>query len=171
METTEKIVEAYVRYIKGWATIPNIKCTGQFEIDLLAIDPKTLKKYHIESSISISGGFSRLTTKPFSTEQLKERAQQAEQRRTIGYFAQRKFGAPEVIAKLEQYGFKHGQYEKIVVTWGWTAEAEIEAEHQGIKLWDFKQLITDIAGESGRSKTYYTDDTLRTLQLSAKATG
>ena len=22
METTEKIVEAYVRYVKGWATIP-----------------------------------------------------------------------------------------------------------------------------------------------------
>jgi len=37
METTEKIVEAYVRYVKDWATIPNIKCKGQFEIDLLAI--------------------------------------------------------------------------------------------------------------------------------------
>jgi hypothetical protein len=34
METTEKIVEAYVRYVCGWATIPNIKC-GQYEIDLL----------------------------------------------------------------------------------------------------------------------------------------
>jgi hypothetical protein len=34
METTEKIVEAYVRYVKRWATIPNIKCDGQFEIDL-----------------------------------------------------------------------------------------------------------------------------------------
>ena len=41
METTEKIIEAYVRYIMGWATIPNIKCKGQYEIDLLAIDPKT----------------------------------------------------------------------------------------------------------------------------------
>jgi hypothetical protein len=39
METTEKIVEAYVRYIKGWATIPNIRCEGQHEIDLMAIDP------------------------------------------------------------------------------------------------------------------------------------
>lgn len=39
METTETIVEAYVRYIKGWATIPNIKCSSQLEIDLLAIVP------------------------------------------------------------------------------------------------------------------------------------
>ena len=38
METTERIVEAYVRYVKGWATIPNIKCERNREIDLLAID-------------------------------------------------------------------------------------------------------------------------------------
>ena len=43
METTERIVEAYVRYIKGWATIPNIRCGGQLEIDLLAIDPALLR--------------------------------------------------------------------------------------------------------------------------------
>jgi hypothetical protein len=55
METTEKIVEAYVRYVKRWATIPNITCAGQFEIDLLAIDPVGLERYHIESGVSVSG--------------------------------------------------------------------------------------------------------------------
>lgn len=62
METTEKIVEAYVRYVKGWFTIPNIKCDGQMEIDLLAVDassPKGIKRYHIESGVSISGSYSR----------------------------------------------------------------------------------------------------------------
>ena len=71
METTEKIVEAYVRYIKGWFTIPNIKCKGQFEIDLLAVDPSNgegIHRYHVESGVSISGTFSHLTNKPFSTE-------------------------------------------------------------------------------------------------------
>ena len=53
METTEKIVESYVRYVRGWATIPNIKCPGQYEIDLLAIDPLNLGRYHIESGVSI----------------------------------------------------------------------------------------------------------------------
>jgi hypothetical protein len=52
METTEKIVEAYVRHVKGWATISNIRCHGQYEIDLLAIDPKSLARYHIETSVS-----------------------------------------------------------------------------------------------------------------------
>ena len=45
METTERIVEAYVRYVKGWATIPNIPCKGQFEIDLLAVDPVSLDRF------------------------------------------------------------------------------------------------------------------------------
>ena len=37
METTERIVEAYVRYVKGWATIPNVRCGGQNEIDLIVM--------------------------------------------------------------------------------------------------------------------------------------
>jgi hypothetical protein len=44
METTEKILESYVRYVRRWATIPNVKCGGQHEIDLLAIDPVTHDK-------------------------------------------------------------------------------------------------------------------------------
>ena len=74
METTEKIVESYCRYVKGWLTLPNVKCEGQYEIDLLAIDPKSSKRpnrYHIESGVSISGSFSKLTAKPFSADDLK----------------------------------------------------------------------------------------------------
>ena len=86
METTERIVEAYVRYVKGWFTIPNIKCKGQMEIDLLAVDisnPKNISRYHIESGVSISGAYSKLTNKPFSQDDLKERVKQAGQRRTL----------------------------------------------------------------------------------------
>ena len=61
METTERVVESYVRYVKGWATIPNIRCPRQLEIDLLAIDPVNGQRYHIETSVSISSGFSKLT--------------------------------------------------------------------------------------------------------------
>ncbi|MCK4305005.1 MAG: hypothetical protein KAY24_12275 [Candidatus Eisenbacteria sp.] len=76
METTEKIVEAYVRYVKGWFTLPNIKCEGQYEIDLLAVDSsktRGLRRYHIESGISISGSYSQLTKKPYSAKDLKKR--------------------------------------------------------------------------------------------------
>lgn len=168
METTEKIVEAYVRYVKRWATIPNIKCPGQYEIDLLAIDPKTNERAHIESGVSISGGFSSLTTKPFSAVDLKIRVKQSGQRRTLGYFIERKFAAPGILQTLEKYGFKPGKYKKIIVTWDATESAKEEALKSGIELWFFPQIITEITEQFKEKKTYFTDDTLRTLHLYAK---
>ncbi len=169
METTEKIVEAYCRYIKGWATIPNIKCSGQYEIDLVAIDPVGLKRYHIETGVSISASYSKLTAKPFSPKDLKVRVKTAGQRRTVGYFSERKFGAEEVFRKLQEYGFEKGQYSKVIVTWGWTDEAKAEADNSGITLWDFRELLRDIGEVFSDVRTYFTDDTLRTLQLFAKS--
>jgi len=69
METTEKIVESYCRHVKGWFTISNVKCSGQYEVDLLAVDASSdadIKRYHIECGVSISGGYSKLTGKEFS---------------------------------------------------------------------------------------------------------
>jgi hypothetical protein len=172
METTEKIVESYCRYVKGWFTISNIKCSGQYEIDLLAVDVSSggnVKRYHVECGVSISGPFSKLTAEEFSTEKLKVRVKQAGQRRTIGYFIERKFGLKEVSGTLEEYGFKSGNYEKVIVTWGWTAEAKQVADHEGIILWDFRNLLNEIAETCRNKKTYFTDDTLRTIQLMEKS--
>lgn len=121
METTEKIVESYCRYVKQWFTIPNIKCKGQYEVDLLAVDTsssKELRRYHVECGVSISGSYSKLTDKPFSTEHLKIRVKQAGQRRTLGYFIERKFELPQVLSEIRKYGFVPGNYERIIVTWG-----------------------------------------------------
>lgn len=169
METTEKIVEAYVRYVKRCATIPTIKCTGQYEIDLLAINPTTLERYHVESGISISGGFSKLTNEPYSREELKIRVKQAGQRRTLGYFIQRKFGSPQIAETLAQYGFKPGEYKKVIVSWGWTEDAATAAREQGIQLWDFRKIVVQIAEAFQDSRSYFTDDTMRTIQLYVKA--
>ena len=152
METTEKIVEAYVRYVKGWLTIPNIKCPGQYEIDLLAIDPLSLDRYHIESGVSISGSYSKLTVKDYSDEYLKMRVKAAGQRRTLGYFAKRKFGAKPVVKTLEQYGFYAGKYTKVIVSWGWGTGVEVEADSQGIQLWDFRKILREIVKRDVRKK-------------------
>lgn len=173
VETTEKIVEAYVRYIKGWLTIPNIKCEGQLEIDLLAVDvsdPTKTGRYHIESGVSISGPFSRLTNKPFSPEELKVRVKQPSQRRTLGYFTQRKFAGPGIAEKLTGLGFVAGNYAKVVVSWGWEDDVPAAAAQAGVTLWDFKDILTEIARKSRTDRTYFTDDTMRTLQLMAMAT-
>ena len=107
METTEKIVESYCRYVKQWFTIPNIKCKGQYEIDLLAVDmTEPIGRYHIECGVSISGSYSKLTANEFSTEKLKQRVGAAGQRRTLRFFIERKFKIREVEEELEKYGFK-----------------------------------------------------------------
>ena len=173
VETTEKIVEAYVRYVKGWFTIPNIKCQGQFEIDLLAVDVATdgcICRYHVESGVSISGAYSRLTNKPFSADDLKERVKQAGQRRTLGYFTKRKFGAPEVIEKLKESGFQSGNYTKVIVSWGWDDDVPAAAKQMGVELWDFQAILQEIAEKCQSDRTYFADDTMRTLQLMAKVT-
>ena len=99
METTEKIVESYCRYVKQWFTIPNIKCKGQYEVDLLAVDttaPKRLRRYHVECGVSISGSYSKLTDKPFSPEELKVRVKAAGQRRTIGFSSTESSSCPKL---------------------------------------------------------------------------
>ena len=171
METTEKIVEAYVRYVRRWATIPNITCAGQFEIDLLAIDPISLERYHIESGVSVSGSYSALTAKPYDPGDLKIRVKIAGTRRTLGYFIERKFGSPSVIARLADYGFEPGNYSNVIVTWGWTDEAAREANAKNVMLWDFRNLIAEIAEVTRRHRSHFTDDTIRTLQLYMRALG
>jgi len=165
METTERIVEAYVRYVKGWATIPNVRCAGQNEIDLVAIDLVSLARYHIETSISISQGFRKLTAKPFDPEKVKQRVHQASQRRTVDFFVKRKFDAPTVVERLKEMGFRDNKYTRVIVTWGWTGEAADRAVEAGIELWDFRDIIREIAETIKGSRVYFSDDTFRTLNL------
>jgi hypothetical protein len=165
METTEKIIESYVRYVRRWATIPDVRCEGQYEIDLLAIDPITHEKYHIESSISASKGFSRLTAKAFDPGE--PNVHPATARRTVAYFRDKKFVGEGIASRLREYGFK--EYKKIVVTWGWTEDAKREADTAGIDLWDFRDVVGQIAAAVRDQTGYFGDDTLRTIGLYVKA--
>ena len=62
-------------------------------------------------------------------------------------------------------GFKTGNYTMVIVTWGWTDEATKEAKREGIELWDFREILEAIAGACRDSRSYFADDTLRTVQL------
>jgi hypothetical protein len=169
VETTEKIVEAYVRHVKGWATIANVRCAGQYEIDLLAIDPKDLSRYHIETSVSGAKGFSKLTAKDFDPVLLKQRVQKAKMRRTLGYFIKHKFETKQVCDKLAEYGFKPGAYTRIVVTWDSTEAARLAAKEAGIEIWSFQEMMHQVANKIRNEQSYFTDDTLRTINLFVRA--
>ena len=171
METTEKIVNSYCNYILGLATIQNIKCEGQHEIDILAVDPKKRGKnsrYHIECSVSLSG-YSKITAKPFSEEKRKQRVPAPGQRMTIGNFIERKFDNPQVLVRLGDYGFEEGKYRRVIVAMGWTDEAEERAKKAGIELWAFDDILHELAEALEGSKKYFDDDTLRTIQLFLKS--
>jgi hypothetical protein len=170
METTERIVEAYVRYVKGWATIPNIKCDGQKEIDLFAINPKTGDRYHIETTVSISQNFRALTSNEFLPGDHKVRGKAARARRTLGFFLQEKFDAPGVQKALASYGDSR-PINKIIVIWEWKPGVKEAAAEHGVELWDFRELMAQIAELGRHERTYFGDDTLRTLTLFVKALG
>jgi hypothetical protein len=168
METTEKIVEAYVRYVKGWATIPNLRCSGQKEIDLFAIDPATDERWHIETSVSISGGFSALTNEPYEPGEHKQRVKQAGARRKLGFFLAEKFSPAAITEKLCGYGCKEGEVRRAIVTWDWKPGVKEAAANLGIQLWALPDLMREIGELGADSKVYFGDDTLRTITLFVK---
>ena len=168
METTEKIVEAYVRYVRGWATIPNLRCTGQKEIDLFAIDPRTDERWHIETSVSIASSFSKLTNDPYESGEHKVRVKGATARRKLGFFLQEKFLSASVTAKLADYGCKEGGIRRAIVTWDCKQGVEEAAQAHGIEVWKLPDLMRAVANQGREGSAYFGDDTLRTITLFAR---
>jgi hypothetical protein len=54
MEPEVHIIEKYFQEVLHCFTMTNIRCKGGKEIDLLAVNPITGKRYHIESRVSTS---------------------------------------------------------------------------------------------------------------------
>ena len=74
-----------------------------------------------------------------------------------------------MLSELKKYGFNESNYSKIIVTWGWETEAKLQADDVGIVLWDFRDIMKEIAETFHETRTYFIDDTLRTIQLFMKA--
>jgi hypothetical protein len=168
VETTERIVEAYVRYVRGWATIPNLRCDGQKEIDLFAIDPVTDERWHIETSVSISSGFSALTNEPFEPGEHKQRAKAAAARRKLGFFLAEKFQPVAVEQRLSCLGCAPGKLRRAIVTWDWKAGVGEAAAAANIELWSLPALMNEIAKKAREGRAYFADDILRTIDLYAR---
>ncbi len=115
----------------------------------------------------MSGGCSRLTNKPFSTDDLKWRVQHAGQRRTRGCVTQRAFAGPGVVEELKARGFMLGSDTTVIVSWGLEEDGPTAA---GVQLWDFKDILKEIAQIGQSDRPDVADDAIRTLQLMVKAT-
>ena len=80
-----------------------------------------------------------------------------------------KFSSQGVRETLKKYGFRRGNYQKIIVTWSATEDAKKVAKKKGIEIWYFPELMKQIRDEIKGGRTYFVDDTLRTLHLFDKA--
>lgn len=170
MEASEKVVESYFRYVKGYFTIPNLRCGGQKEVDLIGMKGSavSVQRIHVEVSVVTSGAFKRLNTKPYSEANKRTRSGSASERVKIGYFVESKFNDQNVLSALKDYGFSENNYEKIIVAWDWEQAVEPIANMNGIKLLRFKDILREMLDFFGNKKSYFSDDTVRLLQLLKK---
>ena len=102
MEASEKVVESYFRYVKNYFTIPNLRCSGQKEIDLIGMREGNgqVLRIHVEVSVTTSGAYKKINSQPYSEINKKTRSGSASERVKIGYFVDSKFNDANVIASL-----------------------------------------------------------------------
>ena len=171
MEASEKVVESYFRFVKGYFTIPNLRCKGQKEVDLkgMRYNNGSIERIDVEVSMTTSGGFAKLNAKPYSHELKKTRSGSPSESVKIGYFIEEKFNHSDVIATLKDYGFEEDNYQKILVFWDWEADVESIADKYAIRLVRFNDILHEMQDKFGKETAYYSDDTVRLLQLLKKS--
>lgn len=162
MEPEVHLVEKYFQEIEHCFTMTNIHCKGRKELDVLAINPVTKKKFHIEVRITTLPSFA-LTYEDGSN------SKGMPQKKGIDYFASQKFNHPNVVEKIKEL-FGDLNYQKILVVWavnhsdasGETFRSDIY-HHYGIEILYVLEMI-QVLKERGTSKGSR-DDILRLIEL------
>ena len=157
--------------MRKYFTIPNLRCGGQKEIDLIGMRESNGKilRIHVEVSVTTSGVFKKINSQPYSEKNKKTRSGSASERVKIGYFVDSKFNDANVISSLKDYGFAGNNYEKVIVAWDWGPSVVPIAAQNGIKLLRFKEILKEMMDVFGKNRSYFSDDTVRLLQLLKKS--
>jgi hypothetical protein len=135
----------------------NIMLEGGKEIDLLAVNPVSGEKYHIEVRVTIEKAF-RIRLIDTQTKSGRKH------RRGMDTLNDIKF-KPQTVVNAIRKIFGSSKYKKVLVVWAVEEESVIEKAQSlyDIEIWK----MSDIMGELIREvKTkVYRDDVLRTIQL------
>ena len=146
-----------MQLVKRCFTMTNIMLSGGKEIDLLALDPRSGEKYHIEVRVAIGRGF-RLRMVDTQTQSGKKH------RRGMDTLNAIKFKPPVVVKAITEI-FGSPEYTKLLVVWQVEDEGVIE---QAKKVYDIEILkLSDVLNELLQKvgTRAYRDDVLRTVQL------
>jgi len=135
----------------------NIMLKGGKEIDLLAINPRTNEKFHIECRVSISKGFS-LREKDTRTRNGKKH------KIGLDTLSATKFEHPTVVAKIKEI-FGNSEYKKVLIAGFILSEEVVEKAKSiyNIEIWQISKLVDQLLLSVGSKG--HRDDILRTLQL------
>ena len=156
MEPEVHIIEKYFQTILGCLTMTNVKCAGGKEIDLLAMNPKTSDRYHVESRVSTT--FKLKGTATFN------KKTGACHKNGLDYFHKEKFEHEAVKKKISEY-FGNNDYKKILVVWSMEdiSLADFALKKYGFWVCYIDEMINDllVKGNIRGSR----DDVLRVIEL------
>lgn len=163
MEPEVHIVERYMQLVKRCLTMTNIMLEGGKEIDLLAVNPVSGEKYHIEVRVAIGRGF-RLRMIDSQTKSGRKH------RRGMDTLNEIKFSPPTVVKAIMEI-FGSSDYKKVLVVWAIEDEdlSEQAKNLYGIEVWRMADVLSELIREV-KTKAYR-DDVLRTVQLISTKVG
>jgi hypothetical protein len=153
MHPNEHLIEQYVRIVKKWFTVTNLKLPGNKEIDILALD-STGVCYHIEVEIHKTG----LQWGPEGSDGY-----------SVKEYKEKKFskGITDFIKK--EYGVE--KVKDIWVCWGVHPKkkeiAYSEANLREIEIWEFKDKVNELWERIGSA--HYGDDIIQSLSIIKEA--
>ena len=160
MEPEVHIVDRYMQLVRKCLTMTNIMLKGGKEIDLLAINPQTNEKYHIEVRIATGRGF-RLRMVDTQTRNGRKH------KRGVDTLSKTKF-EPQIVVNSVKEIFGRSDYHKVLVVWDVQNSEVIKGamDVYEIEVWKILDVISEMMKEI-KSRSYR-DDVLRTIQLISK---
>ena len=157
MEPEVHIVERYMQLVKRCFTMTNVMLKGGKEIDLLAVNPISGEKYHIEVRVTIGRGFRLRMVDSQTKSGIKHR-------RGMDTLNAIKF-SPAIVIEAATEILGSSDYRKVLVVWAVEDESVVEQARRvyGIEIWKMADIIGELTREV-KTKAYR-DDILRTVQL------
>lgn len=163
MEPEVHIVDCYMQLVKKCLTMTNVMLGGGKEIDLLAFNPVSGEKFHIEVRIATGRGF-RLRMIDTQTRNGRKH------KRGLDTLNEIKFEPPIVTSYIKKI-FGSSEYKKVLVVWDVQNGEVIKGAEDiyNIKLWKLSDIMGEMMRKIGTKS--YRDDVLRTVQLISKMIG
>jgi hypothetical protein len=157
VEPEVHIVERYMQLVKKCFTMTNIMLEGGKEIDLLAVNPISEERFHIEVRVAIGKGF-RLRLIDTQTKDGRKH------KRGMDTLNEIKFSHPTVVNAITEI-FGASKYKKVLVVWEVQDQNVIEQAKSiyEVEIWRVSDLLSELIREV-KTKAFR-DDILRTVQL------